>query len=168
MATEMPLSAGTTRSDALMSPNVRLVEALYVAIDADDHPAIHKLVARDLSWEVLKNYPEGGDYLGADAVFEGNGFFPSLYAKFDDWHTRRDEHVDGGGQVVTLGRYMGRVIANGARIDVPFAHVWTLRDGRIARMRQFTDTAEFVSAVAMSAAPSKPKSTLHMKENPNA
>ena len=156
MAAEMPVSAGHTVSDYVMSPNVRSVEALYVAIDADDHPAIHNLVAKDLSWEVLKNYPEGGDYLCADAVFEGEGFFPALYAKFDDWHTRRDEHIDAGVQIVTLGRYMGRVIANGARIDVPFAHVWTLRDGKIVRMRQFTDTAEFVSAVAMPAAPSTP------------
>ena len=134
MATEMPVSVETTHSDSVMSPNVRLVEALYVAIDADDHPAIHNLVAQNLSWEVLKNYPEGGDYLGADAVFEGDGFFPALYAKFDNWHTRRDEHIDAGDQVVTLGRYMGRVIANGARIDVPFAHVWTLRDGKIVRV----------------------------------
>ena len=151
MPTEMPVSGGTARSDAVMSPNVRSVEALYMAIDADNHPAIHSLVAKDLSWEVLKNYPEGGDYLGADAVFERDGFFPALYAKFDDWHTRRDEHIDAGDQVVTLGRYIGRVIANGARIDVPFAHVWTVRDGRLARMRQFTDTAEFVAAMARPA-----------------
>ena len=131
-----------------ISENVAIVEALYDAIDRDDHPAIHQLVDPDLSWEVLKNYPEGGVYRGADAVFEGDGFFPTLYTTFDSWHTLRDEHLDAGEQVVTLGRYQGRVIANGHHVDVPFAHTWTLRNGRITRMRQFTDTAEFVAAMA--------------------
>ena len=145
-------STANSEAPSATSANVRLVEALYAAIDRDDHPAIHQLVSVDLSWEVLKNYPEGGDYRGAEAVFEGEGFFPTLYTKFDDWHTRRDEHIDAGEQVVTLGRYQGRVIINGQRVDVPFAHAWTLRGGKITRMRQFTDTAEFVAAMAQPVA----------------
>ena len=145
-------STAKSEAPSTTSENVRLVKALYSAIDRSDHPAIHQLVSVDLSWEVMKNYPEGGVYSSAEAVFEGEGFFPTLYTKFDNWHTRRDEHIDAGEQVVTLGRYQGRVIANGHRIDVPFAHAWTLRGGKITRMRQFTDTAEFVTAMAKPAA----------------
>ncbi len=37
----------------------------------------------------------------------------------------------------------------GRRLDVPFVHVWTLRDGKAVRFRQFLDTAGWVEALGI-------------------
>lgn len=129
------------------SPNVELVRKMYDAIERDDHEAYRTLVDPQISWEVLEGYPEGGKRSGYNAVFEGDGFFPSLYKQFDEWHANPDEYLDAGDNVVALGCYRGRVIANGVRVEAPFAHIWTVHNGKLIRMRQFTDTVEFTRSI---------------------
>ena len=59
---------------------------------------------------------------------------------------RPDEILDGGDEkVVSLGTYSGQM-ANGP-VDVPYAHVWTVQDGKIVRFVQYTDTKLFGEAV---------------------
>ena len=137
-----------TATDSTESVNIRLVREIYHAIKRDDHAAYRRLVASDISWEVVKGYPEGGDYAGRDAVFEGDGFFPKLYAQFDQWHAVTHEYLDAGANIIALGTYKGRVIANGNKVESSFAHIWTIRDGKLARMRQFADTVQFAIALA--------------------
>jgi type IV secretion system protein VirD4 len=38
--------------------------------------------------------------------------------------------------------------ATGKQLDLPVVHVWDVRDGKIARFRQFADTAKFPEVVA--------------------
>ena len=38
--------------------------------------------------------------------------------------------------------------ATGKQLDLPVVHVWDVRDGKIARFRQFADTAKFREVVA--------------------
>ncbi len=120
---------------------------MYAAIEQDNHEAYRQLVDPNISWEVLKNYPEGGTRTGYNAVFEGDGFFPSLYKQFDEWQATPEEYLDADDNVIAVGVYRGRVIANQVRVESPFVHIWTVRNGRLARMRQFTDTAAFVQAM---------------------
>jgi ketosteroid isomerase-like protein len=45
----------------------------------------------------------------------------------------------------------GRIVArtkNGRDLDAPFAHVFTVRDGKVTRNDLFNDTALWVSALA--------------------
>jgi ketosteroid isomerase-like protein len=42
--------------------------------------------------------------------------------------------------------------ATGKQLDLPVVHVWDVRDGRIARFRQFEDTAKFREVVAAEVA----------------
>ncbi len=130
------------------SPNVELVRQMYTAIEQDDHEAYRRLVDPNISWEVLKNYPEGGTRTGYNAVFEGDGFFSSLYKQFDEWHATPEEYLDADDNVIAVGVYQGQVNANQVRVESPFVHIWTLRDGKLARMRQFTDTVAFAQALA--------------------
>ena len=47
-----------------------------------------------------------------------------------------------------LGRYRGVAKETGRRLDVPFVHVWSLRDGKAWRFRQFLDTHSWVEALS--------------------
>ena len=53
-----------------------------------------------------------------------------------------------GENVVALGRIEGKTRKAAVPIDVPFAHVWTVREGYLQRLRAFTDTALLAHALA--------------------
>jgi ketosteroid isomerase-like protein len=51
-----------------------------------------------------------------------------------------------------VARYTGTGKATGKRLDLSVVHVWDVRDDKIARFRQFADTAEFVEVVPLETA----------------
>ncbi|MGE5058386.1 MAG: nuclear transport factor 2 family protein, partial [Betaproteobacteria bacterium] len=58
-----------------------------------------------------------------------------------------EEFITGGENVVALGRIQGKTRKAAVPVDVPFAHVWTVRDGYLQRLRAFTDTAMIAHAL---------------------
>ena len=46
-----------------------------------------------------------------------------------------------GDKVVVLGRYAWTVRQTGKPLEGEWAHVWTIRDGKVARFDEYTDTA---------------------------
>lgn len=103
------------------------------------------LLADDVEWTVLARFPSGGVYHGRDQVFDV--FFPAIADAFplyaveveEIWPTDRDE-------VIATGAYVARRSADGPEIRARFAHIWTIRAGRITRFRHVVDTAAFLEA----------------------
>jgi hypothetical protein len=56
------------------------------------------------------------------------------------------EYIAQGDKVVALGRYSWRVKATGREFSSDFAHVCTVRDGKIVRFHEYMDTAAEVRA----------------------
>jgi uncharacterized protein len=63
-------------------------------------------------------------------------------------HFVAEEFITAGESVVAIGRIQGTTRKSAVPVDVPFAHIWTVRQGYLQRMRAFTDTALLVSALA--------------------
>jgi uncharacterized protein len=66
--------------------------------------------------------------------------FAKLGSEWDGYAARPHEYVDGGERVVALGQYSGTYKATGKSFEAPFAHVCEVRDGKITRFMQYTDT----------------------------
>ncbi len=58
-----------------------------------------------------------------------------------------EEFVASGDTVVVVVRYTGTGKVTGKALDVPAVHVWEIRDGKLARFRQFIDTVQFAEVV---------------------
>ena len=71
-------------------------------------------------------------------------------AEWDDYEMLPEEFVDRGDRVVVTVRLGGRGRGSGVEIDARFYDVYTLRDGKIVRMDQFTDRSEALAAVGLS------------------
>jgi ketosteroid isomerase-like protein len=71
-------------------------------------------------------------------------------AEWDDYKVMPEEFVDMGERVVVTVRLGGRGRGSGVEIDARFYDVYTLRDGKVVRMDQFTERAEALAAVALS------------------
>jgi len=123
--------------------NVDVVRSAYEAFGQGDMDTVAAMLAAT-EWHEAEGMPYGGTFSGADAIFQ-NVLGP-ISQDVEGFTARPGEILDGGDEkVVSLGRYSGQG-ANGP-VDVPYAHVWTIRDGKIARFVQYTDTRLFGEAV---------------------
>lgn len=125
-----------------MSP-VETVKAAYAAFARKDPSVLFGAMDASTSWNEAEGSPmsKNNPYVGPEAI--GEGVFGHLMATFDDFGAKPDTFIDGGDDVVVLGRYSGRLKSNGQVMDTPFCHVYRFHNGKIASFQQFTDTAEW-------------------------
>lgn len=70
-----------------------------------------------------------------------------LGTEWENFAAVPDEILDAGEKIVALGHYSGKYNASGKTMRVPFAHVWTLSDGKIVKFVQYTDTLKVSEAL---------------------
>lgn len=116
-------------------PNVDLVRSVYAWFDRGDLDAVFDALHGDVEIAQSTELPWGGVYEGHDGA---RTFFQALTSRIRSRVTV-DHFVDAGQDVVAIGRTEGTVLASGQTFSVPIAHVWTLRDGRVARVRFYVD-----------------------------
>ena len=124
-----------------------LVKRSYAAFAEHDLDRVLADMHPDIEWQQAQGLPHGGTYRGLPEV-RANIFDPLDRDWWDGFTADPDEFLDAGDQVVVLGRYRGRAKQTGKQLDVPFVHIWTVRDDRAIRFRQFLDTAGWVEALA--------------------
>jgi ketosteroid isomerase-like protein len=115
--------------------NVVLIQRLYDHFANRDIPAIFAAFAPDAVILQSSELPWGG-------VFEGTAglqdFFSRLLAHLQSKVTV-EQIIDAGDHVVATGRTRGTTVKTGKAFDVPFAHVWELKDRKVVRVRFFID-----------------------------
>jgi len=125
--------------------NVTLIQSLYDAFGKHDWPTIRKLLAPDIEWIQNEGFPGGGRHVGVDTVLEN--VLANFRTNWISWQAVVSEWLDAGQTIVALGEYRGTHRATGKSTVAAFAHVYEVRAGRIARFRQYTDTAMIRSAM---------------------
>lgn len=126
-----------------MSDNADLVRDFYARAAAGD-PGFMELFAPDVEFRMPEVLPHGGTIRGVEAL---GTYFAEVMARWDDFRAELDDLVDGDERVVALGRFCGRPKASGRYVEIPFALVWTLRDGRAVAVDEYTDTALLLEAL---------------------
>jgi len=117
------------------------IRRLYDVLTARDFAGTTALLDPDIVAETPAGQAYiGGRYHGPEAVI--TGIWGRLGQAWDPITPDVAELLDcGDGRVLALGRYHGVLKADGSVLDAPFAHLWTVRAGRVAGLRVFTDTA---------------------------
>lgn len=119
------------------------VRAIYEAFGRGDVEPLTTLFD-GLEWHEADGMPYGGIYHGAEEIF-GNVIGP-IAGDVQGFSARPDELLPAGeDRVLALGRYRGT--GSAGAVDVPFAHIWTVRDGRAVKFVQYADTHEYRTAV---------------------
>ncbi len=126
-------------------PDIDLARTLYEAFARRDGAALAALLSPSFEGWVSEGMPGGGGRVAGPAAMLA---LWAGVARAFDVGPRADELVplEGGG-VLALGRYVGRARATGAPVDAAFAHVLRFEGGRVASLRQVTDTARWVEAL---------------------
>jgi ketosteroid isomerase-like protein len=126
-----------------VSDNDDRVRAFYAGMAEGDHSAMG-VFADDVRFHMPEVLPHGGTIEGIGAL---GAYFGEVMGRWDDFRADLDDTVDGGDRVVALGRFCGRPKANGRYVEVPFALVWTMRDGRAVDVVEHVDTALLIAAL---------------------
>ena len=79
-------------------------------------------------------------------------YFREWHDAFSDSEYELDELVDAGEAVVSVARHRGRGRTSGLALEREIAGVWTLVEGRIARVVWFWTRAEALAAADATAA----------------
>ena len=133
--------------------NTQVVKDAYAAFVRGDVAAILDVVADDVEWEGVKGaegvVPQAGVRQGRAAVAQ---FFQQVNETIAFETFEPGEYVAQGDLVVAIGRYSGKARPTGRALGGDFAMVFSIRDGKIARFREFTDSAMLVRAFGAMAA----------------
>src|SRR5688572_6118850 len=118
--------------------NVEIVRR-FLCVDVDE-----ALTYADpgIVWNPIEELPTQGH----DAVRANLAHWK---AEWDDYKVIPEEFVDLGDRVVVTVRLRGRGRGSGVEIDARFHDLYTLRDGKIVRMDQFTERSEALEAVGL-------------------
>jgi uncharacterized protein len=130
--------------------SVELVEGVYGAFARGDVPAVLGAFADDIEWFEAEGMPYGGLHRGGEAVAQK--VFGPITEDVEGFAVTPEELIGSGGTVAAVVRYTGTGKATGKALDEPAVHVWDIRDGKLARFRQFIDTVKFAEVVPASVA----------------
>jgi ketosteroid isomerase-like protein len=88
-----------------------------------------------------------GPFRGRDAMRDDIQRWASV---FEELRVTVEEIIDAGDQVVVVAHHKGRGQASGVEVDTRFYEVYTLREGKVSRVDEFTEMAEALEAVGLA------------------
>ena len=126
-----------------MTDRVQTVQRLYSAFAEGDMNSLQDMLS-DTRWVEAQGMPYGGIYCGFGEV-AANVFGP-ITNDVQGFIAKPDEIIPAGeDRVLALGTYRGAGAAG--EVAAPFAHLWTVREGRISNFVQYVDTHLFRQAI---------------------
>jgi ketosteroid isomerase-like protein len=135
-----------TSEKRMTEENEKRVRAFYEATVPGHRESLRGLQAPHVVYDLPLGMPIGcGHFEGLQDVLDR--FLTSFYAALDV-HFVAEEFIAAGEEVVAIGRIEGKTRKAAVPINVPFAHVWTVNEGYLQRLRAFTDTALLARALA--------------------
>ena len=122
------------------------VRSFYAALSRGDVPGVLALLHDELAWTEAERFPYyGGTWHSPQEVLDN--LLKPLARDWDGFAAKANDYIAQGDRVVSLGAYSGTYKANGRWMEAPFAHVWSVRDGRISRFDMYADTAKVLEAI---------------------
>src|SRR5579871_143294 len=133
--------------------NIALVQRMYTAFFKRDIASIIAACTPDIDWESIgprSGYPIFGPRRGVGEVEQ---FFQTLAEVHQFSEFSPKEFLGSGETVVVLGHYALTISHNRRVVASDWAHVFTIRAGKVAKFREHTDSAKFVDANRDTSAP---------------
>jgi uncharacterized protein len=131
--------------------NVQIVKDFFAAIGSGDKQRVLALVAEDIEWIVPgEDWPLAGTHRGhaglADVLKKASEEIETTYPK-------PPEFVAQGDRVLVVGVAMGKIKATNKTFKDEWVFDITVRDGKVAHIREYIDTQALARASDMAANP---------------
>jgi ketosteroid isomerase-like protein len=132
--------------------NVQIVKDFFAAMGSYNEQALLALVAEDIEWIIPgKGWPLAGTHRGhaeLAAVLE------KASAEVEMTYPKPPEFVAQGGRVFVIGIATGKIKATNRPFKDDWVFDFTVRDGKVAKIREYIDTQALAEASRTDADPS--------------
>ncbi|MEP7053391.1 MAG: nuclear transport factor 2 family protein [Pseudomonadota bacterium] len=118
--------------------NLETIKATYEGPSEENGKHLLAALAPNATWIEAAGFPYAGTYVGPEAIVKN--VFSRLASEWLGYRAEVASYLADGQQVVAFGEYSGMYKATGRAMRAPFAHHYTLHDGKIVRMVQYVDT----------------------------
>lgn len=121
----------------------QLAQRLYDLFGRGDIAGVLALFDEHIEWREAEGNPykpSGEPFVGPQAVL--TNLFMRLGQEWDAFTVTPASILPTPEGALAQGRYTGTYNATGQALDVQFAHVMTMRDGKLAGFQQYVDTAQ--------------------------
>jgi uncharacterized protein len=133
-----------------MPTNVDIVRGGYEAFARGDLPDVMAMLDPGIEWYAPDELPGGGTYRGTEQVA---AFLRELPHHYEELSVQPRRFLAADDCVVVEGVHTGRI--HGTAFDAGFAHVWTLREGKATRFREYMDSGRLLRLMIATAAASR-------------
>ena len=132
----------------MSAENVEIVRLGYDEFLATGE-LVERITAPEFVWDMstFHGWPERQTYEGPEGTRE---FLTDWVGAWEDWRLEVRELIDAGDDVVAILHQSGRSKTTGLEVDMDFAQVWTIKDGKQTRMRMYADPDEALREVGIS------------------
>ncbi len=129
--------------------NARTVRDAAAAFSHGDLDAGLEYLTDDIDYRAVEGAPDDhGPIQGKDALRD---YVQDWHDTFDDFRQEPVEQIDAeDDKVITVFKVSGRAKLSGVETDLTFAVLYTFRDGKIARGREYWTRDEALKAAGLS------------------
>jgi len=121
-----------------MGANLELIRATYEGESEDNGRHLLAALASSAEWNEAEGFPYAGTYVGPEAIV--SGVFRRLASEWTGYRADVHTYMEDGDRVAAFGVYSGTYKATSKSMRAPFAHLYEIKNGKIARMTQYVDT----------------------------
>jgi ketosteroid isomerase-like protein len=128
--------------------NVEIVRDAAAAFNRGDLDAWFEYLADDIDYRAAEGaLDDPGPMHGKDAI---RAYMQDWLDLFDDFKSEPVELVDAGeDQVIAVVRISGRAKLSGVETDLTYAALYTIRDGKVARGREYWTKEQALEAARL-------------------
>jgi ketosteroid isomerase-like protein len=129
-----------SKEQPMSEQNKSVVNQAYSNFKTGNIVGLLDLMADDVNWTLpeMEGVPFAGTRTGRASVGE---FFATVNSTQESLTFEPRELIADGDKVVALGRYQWRVKSNSREFGGDFAHVFTIREGKVVEFNEYMDTA---------------------------
>lgn len=132
--------------------NIQTVKDFFAELGSGDRQRLLSLVAEDIEWIIPgEDWPLAGTYRGHAELAE-------LFQKASEMETsfpEPPEYVAQGDRVMVIGFATGRVKATNKTFKDDWVFAITVRNGKVAKIREYIDTQALARASEKDTSPSQ-------------
>ena len=129
-----------------VASNIKLIQSVYEAFGRGDVAFIVGRLASDTRWNFAVAQSEVPWHMPVDGPAGVTGFL-AAFAKNVSLETFEPRHFVASGDDVVVHIHLAYTVGKtGTRVDEEQLQWWVVREGKIAALRHFEDTAQVINA----------------------
>jgi ketosteroid isomerase-like protein len=129
--------------------NVEIVRAAFAALAHGGVDAAAEFFHPEVNWRAMEGAPD--DVGEMDGIEAARRYIQDWYDMFDDFTSEIEEVLDiGGDEVVAVIHNRGRAKRSGVPTELRYVALYTIRDGKAVRIREYVTKTEALKAAGLA------------------